>query len=165
MNILVLADTHMPRMARGLPAAVLAALPQADLVLHAGDFTHPELLTTLETYAPVIAVAGNNDAPELWERLPRRTTVTAGRFTIGLVHGDGDKGRTFERARAAFAGEAVDCVVFGHSHQPICRWLDDRLYLNPGSPTDKRREPSYSFAWLHTDDELRAELVRFDSKL
>ena len=161
MNILVLADTHIARLDRQLPAEVLAALPQAALILHAGDVTHPGLLRTLERHAPVHAVLGNNDGFDLVGKLPVRTIVQAAGFRIGVVHGDGAKGTTFERAQVAFADEAVDCVVFGHSHQPLCQWLNGRLYLNPGSPTQRRREPACSYAWLRVGETLEPELVRF----
>lgn len=165
MNILVLADTHIPSQARRFPSAVIDALARADLVLHAGDMIKEWVLQELERYAPVVAVAGNNDDEELWARLPRQTVVPAGPFRIGLVHGDGARGTTLSRAAAAFVGERVDCVVFGHSHQPLCVSQGGVLYLNPGSPTDKRREPHYSFAWLRLGEELEAEHVFFDSKM
>ncbi len=94
MNILVLADTHMPRRARGLPPVVIAALAQADLVLHAGDLCVLPVLAEIERYAPVVAVAGNNDEPALVRALPCQTVVEAGPFRIGLVHGHDGKGST-----------------------------------------------------------------------
>ena len=164
VNVMVLADTHIPRRARGLPRAVQDALSQADLILHAGDFTGWATLRELERYGRVVAVAGNNDDQELQAHLPDRTVVTVGRFRIGLVHGHGSRGTTFARAAAAFASEAVHCVVFGHSHQPLCFREGDVLFLNPGSPTDRRREPCYSFAWLRASERLEAEMVFFSSK-
>lgn len=164
MDILVLADTHIARAGVPLPAAVLAALPCASLILHAGDVTHPAVLRALERYAPVYAVAGNNDEPALAAQLPARACLRADGLTIGLVHGHGARGTTFERAQAAFSAQPVDCVVFGHSHRPMVEWVDGRLYLNPGSPTQRRREPAYSFAWLRTGPRLTAEIVRFPTR-
>lgn len=164
LDILVIADTHIPSRARGLPAAVLEALPKAGLILHAGDFTVRAILRELERHAPVVAVAGNNDDRELASLLPVRTIVPAGRFRIGLVHGDGTRGTTYSRAAAAFAEDPVDCVVFGHSHQPLAVREGKVLYLNPGSPTDRRRQPRYSYAWLRAGDDLSPELVYFESR-
>ncbi len=162
MNILVLADTHMPRMARGLPTAVAAALAEADLVLHAGDLCVQAVLAEIERYAPVVAVAGNNDEPALVRALPDRTVVDAGPFRIGLVHGhDGKGANTPSRALAAFTGQPVHCVVFGHSHQPLTRWEGGCLLFNPGSPTDRRRQPQYSFGWLRVGERIEPEIVRF----
>lgn len=162
MNILVLADTHIPSRARHLPSAVIEALPEAGLILHAGDLTTPAVLEELERYAPVVAVAGNNDDAVLSRRLPSLAIVPAGGFRIGLVHGDGTRGTTLSRAAAAFASEVVDCVVFGHSHQPFVLRESGVLYFNPGSPTDRRRQPRFSYGWLKIGDELHPELVYFD---
>jgi predicted phosphodiesterase len=87
-----------------------------------------------------------------------------GRFLVGVVHGDGPGGTTFSRAAGTFTGERVDCVVFGHSHQPLQERRGQVLYLNPGSPTDRRREPRFSFAWLRPAETLVAEHVFFESK-
>ena len=160
-RVLVLADTHMPSRARAFPAPVLAALQEANLIIHAGDFASLEVLDELQTFAPVVAVYGNVDPPEVRMRLPRRIIISVGRFRIGIVHGDGGPRTTIERAAQAFAFEDVDCIVFGHSHQPLCRREDDVLFLNPGSPTDKRHQSKYSFAWLHVGDTLDAEIVYF----
>jgi putative phosphoesterase len=144
-----------------LPAPVRDALRRADLVLHAGDLATAAVLAELETFAPVVAVAGNVDEPALRARLPRRAIVPVGRFRVGLVHGDGETGTTLRRAEATFASDAVDCVVFGHSHQPLLEERAGRLYLNPGSPTDKRRAPGFSFAWLHAGESLVPEVIYF----
>ncbi|MSQ10984.1 MAG: metallophosphoesterase [Dehalococcoidia bacterium] len=161
VNILVLADTHIAKAGFRLPEPLVAALTQADLILHAGDITSAAVLRELERHAPVHAVAGNNDDPELCRSLPERTIVEAAGYRVGVVHGHGAKGTTFERAQAAFAVAEVDCVVFGHSHQPRIERLGGRLYLNSGSPTQRRREPLWSYAWLRADAELTAEVVRF----
>lgn len=161
MNVLVLADTHMPSRARNFPAAVRVALGEADVILHAGDLASLAVLDELRAYAPVHAVYGNVDPPEVRAALPRDLIVPLGDYRVGLVHGDGISKSTLARARSAFAGERVDAVVFGHSHQSHLEWLDGRLYLNPGSPTDKRRQPRPSFAWLHVDDKLLPEIAFF----
>lgn len=151
----------MPARGRTFPTPLVLALESADLILHAGDLSEAFVLDDLGRYAPVTAVVGNVDGEDLRARLPRRTIVTAGAFRIGLVHGDGPTGSTIARASASFAFESVDCIVFGHSHQPLCRKQEGVLFLNPGSPTDKRAQPAYSFAWLTATDELSAEIVTF----
>lgn len=161
LNVLVLSDTHMPVRARALPTSLVEALRRADLILHAGDLATLSVLDDLKQYAPVHAVSGNVDTPEVRMALPRRLVIPIGRFQVGLVHGDGPSGSTLSRARSAFARDSVDAVVFGHSHQPYLEWVDGRLFLNPGSPTDKRNQPEPSFAWLHVSDKLVPELVYF----
>lgn len=148
----MVSDTHLPRFGRALPRSLAAGLTEArvELILHLGDFTGPEVPTLFAAIAPFDGVAGNNDGPELVERFGRRKVVEAGGVRIGLTHGDLGAGRTTpERAARTFGADEVDVVLFGHSHVPLLRRLPDgRWLLNPGSPTDKRRQPRYSWASL-----------------
>lgn len=157
MLIAAISDTHIPDKARSLPDALIERLRTVDLILHAGDFTSLSVLNYLKTLAPVEAVSGNVDDVMVKATLPRTRIVTAGSFRIGLIHGDGSSGTTLGRASQAF--DDVDCIIFGHSHSPYLRQHGSVLMLNPGSPTDKRREPHPSFGLLHIDDKLTAEIV------
>lgn len=161
MPIVVLADTHLPTRARALPRRLLDELASADLIVHAGDFATVDILTELRRYAPVQAVHGNVDEPELRRILPRRQRVEILGRPVGIIHGDGQIGTTVSRAQAAFAGEAVDLIVFGHSHQPLHRYDGDTLLFNPGSPTDRRLSPRFSYGRisLGPDGRLAAEHV------
>ncbi len=162
MRIIVVSDTHVPRFARRLPRALaMVAAQRPDAILHCGDFTSLEAVRALETIAPVDGVAGNNDGPEIVVRFGRRKVITVSGVRIGLVHGDGARGTTLQRARAAFADEAVDAILFGHSHIPLCGRSDERWMINPGSPTDKRRQARFSFAVLDIDDGIIAPQLRF----
>ncbi len=151
MRIGLVADTHMPRFGSRLPEPLIRGLAGVDLILHLGDFTSPEVVAWLEAIAPLEAVAGNNDPAELVSRYGRRKIVTVGGVRIGLVHGDGTHGTTRERALAAFDPGTVEVVAFGHSHAPLIERLPDRWLVNPGSPTDKRRNPAYSYALLRVE--------------
>jgi uncharacterized protein len=163
-------DTHLPRFGRHLPAQLVDALRAArvDGILHAGDLTAPFVLDLLGEVAPVVAVAGNNDPPEVHEEWGDRRILEIEAIRMGLTHGHVGKGRTTpERARRLFAGDSVDLVVFGHSHQPL--WVPATegmpALLNPGSPTDRRREPAYSFALLEVQgSRVEAEIVRFGDR-
>jgi uncharacterized protein len=166
----VVSDTHMPKFGRALPAALVEGLRRANvrLVLHLGDFTSPDVPALLEAIAPVDAVAGNNDGRELVARFGRRKIVEVAGIRFGLVHGDEGHGNsTPERARRSFDAGDVDVVLFGHSHIPLVRRLDDgRWLVNPGSPTDKRSQPRYSFALVHVDTgtRVRPEVVFYDDR-
>jgi uncharacterized protein len=156
----VVSDTHIPGRARRLPPELLLKLEGVDRILHAGDVVEPHVLEALRKIAPVTAVRGNADNPEVRLELRAREVVEASGALIGVVHGDGVTRTTLWRARNAFGGQPVDssgrrlsAVVFGHSHQPYCERHDGVLYLNPGSPTDYRRAQGPSFALLHVRDD------------
>jgi hypothetical protein len=146
VHIAVLSDTHL-RVGKSLPDFVREHLTQVDLILHAGDLTQMGVLEELACYAPVRAVRGNCDS---WDvSLPERDIIECEGWKIGLVHGNTGRGSsTPERAYAEFKDTPVDLIVFGHSHTPFLEWRNGILLFNPGSPTDKRREPQYSFGLL-----------------
>jgi len=151
-RVLLLADTHVPRRARDLPEAVWAEVAEADVVIHAGDWVVPDLLDTLEQRARrLVAVFGNNDGAELRRRLPEVARETVGGVRFAVVHETGDaKGRE-RRCQEAYAG--VDVLVFGHSHIPWDSVTPSGLrLLNPGSPTDRRRQPRCTYLTLTAHD-------------
>ena len=161
MRVVVVSDTHMPGRAKALPRRLLADLEGADMILHAGDFATADVLEMLARLAPVKAVYGNVDEPELRRVLPRRTKVDVQGKTVGLVHGDSPSLPTVQRAQAEFVDETVAGIVFGHSHRPLLRREDGVLLFNPGSPTDRRSERRFSYGrlWVDRDGELQAEHV------
>lgn len=152
----VIADTHIPRRAKELPKAIFPHLERADRILHAGDLMDPALLDVLGAYAPVFAVRGNLDPPEAG--LPETLEFDFGGIRIAMIHDSGRKQGRRNRMRRRFPEARV--VVFGHSHIP---WMEDQdglLLLNPGSPTDKRRQPDHTFALLRVEDcDARAEIL------
>ena len=145
VRLLIIADTHVPVRAKDLPAQLWAEVDAADVVIHAGDWVSPALLDHLEQRSRrLIGVHGNNDGPELRRRLPEIGRITLDGVRTAVVHETGDrKGREL-RADNAFPD--TDLLIFGHSHIP---WdtvspAGMRL-LNPGSPTDRRRQPSCTY--------------------
>jgi len=156
----IVSDTHITGRGRGLPAELLLKLEGVERILHAGDLVELKVLETLARIAPVTAVRGNVDYPEVRVALRAHEVVEAGLALVGLVHGDGMTRTTLWRARHAFgdppaddSGRPLSAVVFGHSHQPYRGRHDGVLYLNPGSPTDHRRAERPSFAILHVRDD------------
>lgn len=147
MQALLLADTHLPRRAKDLPAEVWAAVDRADLVVHAGDWVTVELLDALEARADVLGCWGNNDGPELRRRLPEVAHRTVEGVRLAVVHETGDaKGR---EARLDQRYDDVDVLVFGHSHIPWDTVTPKGMrLLNPGSPTDRRRQPHCTWMTL-----------------
>ena len=164
-QVILIGDTHLPRFGRVLPAPLVSWLGSADRILHVGDHTDPLVLDLLEAFAPTDAVAGNNDPPELHERLGVIRVAAVENIRIGLTHGHAGVGRTTpDRAIRTFAGAAppVQAIAFGHSHIPVLEHRNGVWLLNPGSPTDRRRQPTFSFLRLEIEgSELRPELITF----
>jgi putative phosphoesterase len=144
VRLAIISDTHLPRGRRRLPDACVERLRAADAILHAGDLSTVAVLDELAALGPpVLGVHGNVDEPQVRERLPERRVVDADGTRIGLVHDAGPARGRLARMRAAFP----DCgaVVFGHSHIPLHE--DDGAgfqIFNPGSPTDRRRQPRHT---------------------
>ncbi|KIF69051.1 phosphodiesterase [Streptomyces sp. AcH 505] len=142
MRLLIMSDTHLPKRAKRLPAELLDAIPRADVVMHAGDWVDTDTLDLLEERsARLVGVYGNNDGAELRARLPEVASVTLGGLRFGVVHETGPAQGRERRCAERFPD--LDVLVFGHSHIPWDSYADDgRLrLLNPGSPTDRRRQP------------------------
>jgi putative phosphoesterase len=141
--IAVISDTHLPRGTRRIPDACVERMRSADLILHGGDVATAEVLAGIEALGPPVrAVHGNVDSAELRERLPEALTVDADGARIAMVHDAGPATRRLERMRARFPG--ADAVVFGHSHIPLHERDDGFQIFNPGSPTDRRRQPRHT---------------------
>lgn len=144
-RMVISADTHVPKRARDLPAELWSAIEAADVVVHAGDWVVPELLDELEERAAaVVGVHGNNDGAELRERLPEVARVELDGLRLGVVHETGAKDGRERRCDAAYPD--LDVLVFGHSHIPWDTVTPNGLrLLNPGSPTDRRRQPHCTY--------------------
>lgn len=141
----MIADTHVPKRARDLPARVWEEVAAADVVIHAGDWIAVELLDELESRAArLVACWGNNDGPELRARLPERADVTLAGVRFTVVHETG--AASGREARMSRRYPDSDVLVFGHSHIPWDTTTGTGLrLLNPGSPTDRRRQPTCTY--------------------
>ncbi|MDQ0792381.1 metallophosphoesterase [Streptomyces sp. B1I3] len=145
MRLLLTSDTHVPKRARELPVPLLAEMDAADVVIHAGDWVDEATLDLFESRARrLVGVSGNNDGPELRARLDEVAYVECGGLRFGVVHETGaSQGR--ER-RCADRFPDLDVLVFGHSHIPWDSVAPGGLrLLNPGSPTDRRRQPHCTY--------------------
>jgi putative phosphoesterase len=148
----VISDTHIPQFKK-LPEATWEHFAGVELIIHAGDLSILRVIAELETIAPVVAVQGNIEEDEVMRTLPIKSEIVVGHCRIGIVHILGDA-RTRERvARQEFPN--ARCVVFGHSHIPWNQECDGLVLFNPGSATDRRRQPQCSIGLLHIDDETK----------
>ncbi|WP_285116041.1 metallophosphoesterase [Leifsonia sp. fls2-241-R2A-40a] len=141
MKLLLISDTHVPKRARSLPAQVLTAMDAADVVIHAGDWVDAATLDLLEERSRrLVGVYGNNDGPELRRRLPEVARVELDGVRFAVVHETGPA--TGRELRCDRDFPDTDVLVFGHSHIPWDTASPHGLrLLNPGSPTDRRRQP------------------------
>lgn len=151
MRAVVLADTHAPRRWKSCPPVVAAALRDADLILHAGDVCTAAVLDELSEYAPVRAVLGNNDGADVaaWVALETLELDLAG-LAVAMIHDSGQAAGRIRRMRRRFP--RADLVVFGHSHIPLDQTDEGVRIFNPGSPTDRRRQPHGTIGLLRVDD-------------
>jgi len=165
LRVVVLSDTHLRAgRPRRLPDAVWAAIAGCQLVLHVGDVVDASLLDALdERHVPYRAVLGNNDAT-LRDTLPERVQFGIEHVPVAMVHDSGTaKGRA-ARLRKWFPNAQI--VVFGHSHAPVNEWHDGQLLFNPGSPTERRRQPMHTYGLIDIDAGrvVRSEIVYFDGE-
>ncbi|MCW2737605.1 metallophosphoesterase [Nocardioides sp.] len=144
-RLLMVADTHVPQRARHLPDQVWQAVDEADVVVHAGDWVDVRLLDALEARSRrLVAVFGNNDHGELRERLSEVARAEIEGVRLGVVHETGQAAGREERMSALHPD--LDVLVFGHSHIPWDTTTATGLrLLNPGSPTDRRRQPHCTY--------------------
>lgn len=151
MRVAVLADTHAPRRWRGCPPAVASRLRDVDLILHAGDVCIAPVLDELGDFAPVHAVLGNNDGPDVaaWGA-PDRLELDLDGLRVAMIHDAGAKEGRPARMRRAFP--RAELVVFGHSHIPLDQTGAGVRIFNPGSPTDRRRQPHGTMGLLEIAD-------------
>ena len=158
MQLLLIADTHVPRRAPTLPDEVWGAVDAADVVVHAGDWVDLSLVDELDYRAKqLVGVHGNNDGPAIRARLPEVARVDLDGLRLGVVHETGPASGREKRCDVAYPD--LDVLVFGHSHIP---WdtttpLGMRL-LNPGSPTDRRRQPHCTYMTLTAADGVLSDL-------
>jgi len=156
MRVGVISDTHAPRRWHSCPPRVAALLSDVDVILHAGDVCVPGVLAELAEFAPVHVVRGNNDGADIEAPEMLRLDLTG--LVIGMIHDSGPKTGRAERMRRTFPD--ADLVVFGHSHIPLDETGAVRIF-NPGSPTDRRRQPHGTIGLLDIVDGklLQARIV------
>jgi putative phosphoesterase len=155
----VVADTHIPHFKK-LPEAIWQHFAGVELIIHAGDLSMLSVLSELETIAPVVAVQGNVEYEDVVTTLPIKREILVGNCRIGIVHILGETSNRVRLARHEFPIARV--VVYGHSHIPYNQEHDGQLLFNPGSATDRRRQPRCSIGMLSIDDDLgsvRGEII------
>jgi putative phosphoesterase len=151
LQVAVVSDTHGPRFWKACPPAVAEQLEGVDVILHAGDVCTASVLDEIAAFAPLHVVLGNNDGPDVaaWGA-PETLELDLAGLRVAMIHDSGQKQGRLARMRRRFPD--ADLVVFGHSHIPLDETDGDLRIFNPGSPTDKRRQPRGTVGRLVIDD-------------
>jgi hypothetical protein len=151
MRVAVLSDTHGPRFWKACPDRVAAVLDTVELILHAGDVCTPDVLYELSAWAPVRAVRGNNDGQDIesWGAGETLSLTLAG-LKVAMIHDSGPAAGRPARLRQRFP--SAELVIFGHSHIPLNELHGSQRIFNPGSPTDRRRQPHGTMGLLQIED-------------
>jgi uncharacterized protein len=152
----VISDTHLSGYDEGLKKIVDEYFCNVDLVLHAGDLVD---LSVLDIFAgkEIKAVCGNMDYASVKEKLPDQLVFEINDFTFALIHGWGAPWGIEEKILARTGH--VDCIVYGHTHKPVCYRKAGVLFFNPGSPTDKRFATQRTIGILEIDKEVQGRII------
>lgn len=131
----LISDTHVPSRAKCIPKMVFKIFENVDFIIHAGDLVELEVIDELEHIAPVLAVYGNMDGPEIKGALSKLNSLKIFDWKIGVMHDPNTMfgmGKMREFARQ----NGFNAFVYGHTHNNSIKWEGKTLYVNPGSPTN-----------------------------
>ena len=157
MRIGVISDTHLPNADKNYPEELTRALKSVDLIIHAGDHCEERYLNQLKSIAEVKAIAGNRDSHQLQQKLKDKLTFEVAGKKISIIHGHQFRGKNILQG-LNYSFNDSDIIIFGHTHRPFNERLSDKLFFNPGSPTDKRLEKNYTFGIIEIEEEIKAEI-------
>lgn len=163
MRVLVISDTHIPIAANKLPSIIEEEAKLSDCCLHGGDFVIYPVFKTLNTWTKVYGVYGNMDDSMVREKLPAKQIIKLEEITLGLIHGGGHPSNLIDYINKEFSKEFkdIDIFVFGHSHCPLDKVIDGKIYFNSGSPTDRTFAPYCSYGILEIEGkEIKRRIVR-----
>lgn len=158
----LIADTHIPVRAREIPRRVFEVFEKVDFIVHAGDLVDLSVIDELEQLAPVLAVYGNMDGPEIRGKLPKLDSVKVSDWKIGVMH---DPGALFGmgKMREIAKQNGFDVLVYGHTHNPSIKWEGKTLFINPGSPTNPLppfiTKPTVALLRI-TNEKIMPEIIR-----
>lgn len=163
IKIAVLSDTHIPNRAIDLPQEFYDRIKDVELIIHAGDVVGMSFMKKLKKMKEVAAVCGNMDSEELRKEFPKSRILSKYGFKIGIFHGNGSPKRTLENVKSRFSQEELDVIIFGHTHVAFNKKIDNTVYFNPGSPTDKIFSPYNSFGIISIDNtNIYPEIIKIE---
>ncbi len=163
MRILVVSDTHLHTTKKSLPEKLLEELNSSDICIHAGDFVEYTVFEELSSITTTYGVCGNMDDHRLRSKLPPKQIIELENIKIGLTHGRGSPHNLISVVNDTFKEEfhKINIFVFGHSHTPLDKIIDGKIYFNPGSPTDKIFAPYNSYGIIEiTGTKVERRIVK-----
>lgn len=128
----ILSDTHLDIPNELFVKQCAYAFTGCEIIIHAGDLVDSSLLAAFKG-KEVHGVAGNMCNQSTRQLLPKQKQLVICGFSFGITHGAGPRHNIEERVFEQFP--TADCIVFGHTHQPLCRKFGPTLLINPGSFT------------------------------
>jgi putative phosphoesterase len=162
MRIGILSDTHITRGNKTLPQKVIEILSSVDAIIHAGDYQDISVVETLTELKDFYGVCGNMDSGRIRAALPEKRVVELNGFKIGITHGWGAPNGIESRVKTFFPKDDLNAIVFGHSHTPCNKIIDNILFFNPGSPTDKRHAEHRTMGILTLDKTISGEIITLE---
>jgi putative phosphoesterase len=160
MKIIVISDTHQEGLAE-LPDALIEAIKNSDMLIHAGDFVDLKVLEALRAISKEVkAVCGNMDGEELKKILPAKEIFKIGKYKIGIMHGSGAPSNLVEVLSESFKNDNLDLIIFGHSHTAFNEKIGNTIFLNPGSPVDKIFSKYNSYGEIEINDRIETKIVK-----
>lgn len=165
MRVLVISDTHIPVVTDKLPAVIIEEAKKSDFCMHAGDFIAANVFYELSKITKTYAVCGNMDNSDLRKELPEKQIIEFGSIRAGLIHGRGSPATLMDYINTEFKQElnTINIIVFGHTHHPLDKEIDGRVYFNPGSCTDRVFTPEPSYGILEIDGKnVKRRIVKFE---
>jgi len=165
MRILVISDTHMPARAKVLPEIIKKEAGKSDCCLHCGDFITYSVFESLSSMVKTYGVCGNMDDITVKSKLPEKQVLKFEQVTLGLTHGEGHPDNLINYVKKKFKDEfsQIDIFVFGHSHNPSDCKIGEKIYFNPGSPTDRIIAPYLSYGILEINGKnIKTKVIKIE---
>jgi len=163
MKVLVVSDTHIPVAASKLPSVIEKEAKTSDCCLHAGDFIDYSVFEKLSAWTKTYGVCGNMDNDTVREQLPQKQIIKLEKINLGLIHGGGSPHNLISYVNKEFSRrfDEIDIFIFGHSHYPLDKEINGKIYFNPGSSTDKILAPYRSYGILDINDsQIKRRIVK-----
>lgn len=165
MRALVISDTHIPIVTNDLPPVIIEEAKKSDCCIHAGDFVSIEVFEKLAKLTKVYAVHGNMDNLDIRDKFSEKNIIELEDTRVGLIHGRGSPATLIDYIKKEFCTELkkLDIIVFGHTHYPLDKVIEEKNYFNPGSPTDKVFAPYRSYGILEIEGKtIKRRIVKIE---